>query len=179
MTEKVYLAPTSLTSLDAEGSGGEALATHLGVGSPSSWPPAHNDADTRVWMRSLIEDFPSETGFAGWYIIAGDRLVGNCGFKGPPDDQGHVEIGYAVLAADQRRGIATKAARLLIEQAFADTRVTAVLAETLADNPRSQAVLRKCGFVATGERDDPDDGPVATFALPRESARLAPVHSSA
>jgi [ribosomal protein S5]-alanine N-acetyltransferase len=172
MDEKIYLTPTTLTSLDVEERGGAALASHLGVSAPSSWPPEHNDADTRIWMRSLIHDFPSETGFAGWYIIAGDRLVGNCGFKGPPDDRGHVEIGYAVVASDQRRGIATMAARLLIDRAFADGRVSAVLAETLALNPSSQAVLRKCGFASTGERDDPDDGRVATFALPRP--RLAP-----
>jgi GNAT superfamily N-acetyltransferase len=84
-------------------------------------------------------------------------LVGNGGWKGPPND-GVVELGYAVAPSRQRRGIATTVVRELLARARrADVRQ--VCAHTLAEENASTKVLRRCGFARTAELDDPDEGP--------------------
>jgi [ribosomal protein S5]-alanine N-acetyltransferase len=154
-------------SLDAEDRGGAALASLLCVDAPASWPPEHNDANTRSFFRAMIERNPGEPGYGARYIVADGRLVGTCGFKGPPDDKGEVEIGYAVVEAEQRQGMATAAVQELIKFAFADPRVTAVTAETLPGGLPSQKVLLKAHFVSNGFRIDAGEGEVACFRRDR------------
>jgi RimJ/RimL family protein N-acetyltransferase len=85
-------------------------------------------------------------------------LVGACGFKGPPDDDGVVEIGYGIAPAYRGRGLTTEAAAALSDLAFSRTGVTGVRAHTYPEPNASTRILTKCGFIRTGEFDDPDDG---------------------
>ncbi|MBF6540574.1 GNAT family N-acetyltransferase [Nocardia farcinica] len=91
------------------------------------------------------------------------RVVGLGGFAGPPRD-GVVEIGYSVAPSARGRGHATAAARAWIEAAR-ERGVRTVIAHTLAQENPSTAVLRRCGFVQTGETMDPDEGPVWRWEL--------------
>ena len=83
-------------------------------------------------------------------------LVGFGGFKGPPTD-GEVEIGYAIAPARQGRGLATAAARTLIDRAR-ERRVARVVAHTLATPNASTQVLVHCGLTRTATVADPDHG---------------------
>lgn len=75
------------------------------------------------------------------------QVVGDVGFHGPPAASGPVvvEIGYAVVPALRRRGVATRAVALLLESAWRDG-AAEVLAGTEEDNAASQGVLRRTGF---------------------------------
>lgn len=166
----VRLTPTTIDRLNVEDISGEALAASLGVAAPASWPPLHNGPETREWMRRKLLADANNQGWFGWYIIATlDRvptLAGGAGYKGPPDANGEVEIGYSVVRQYHRRGIASTAVRLLCERAFA-AGVTAVLAETLPGLVASQGVLGKAGFVKFEERTDPEEGEVWRYRLDR------------
>ncbi len=83
-------------------------------------------------------------------------VVGFGGFKGPPVE-GEVEIGYAIAPARRGRGLATTAARTLIERA-GERGATRVVAHTLATPNASTAVLVHCGFTRTATIADPDGG---------------------
>ena len=96
-------------------------------------------------------------GFALVHEITNIR-VGSCGFKGPPDADGIVEIAYGVAPEHQGRGYATEAAEALVAYAFRSGQVRVVRAHTLPDNDASKRVLEKCGFQFIGEVDDPEDG---------------------
>jgi len=76
---------------------------------------------------------------------ASGLVVGGIGFFGPPRD-GEVEIGYGIVPSRQGRGYATEALRTMIAMAWADARVTAVVAETDPGNVASQRVLERAGF---------------------------------
>ena len=80
--------------------------------------------------------------------------VGRCGFTGPPDANGIVEIAYGVDEKFRGRGYATEAARGLSAYASADARVRVIRAHTLPTENASTHVLRKCGFSRVGESVD-------------------------
>ena len=80
-------------------------------------------------------------------IIAGEELVGGCGFKQEPGD---IEIGYWVGRPYWGRGYASAAAQLLIEEARRRG-VERLYAEVFLENPASMRVLEKAGFVPEGE----------------------------
>jgi RimJ/RimL family protein N-acetyltransferase len=73
-------------------------------------------------------------------------LVGSGGFKGRPDPDGSVEIGYSMVEEFQGRGYATEAVRALAAWAFAHPGVSQVVAETMPGNTGSLRVLEKIGF---------------------------------
>jgi RimJ/RimL family protein N-acetyltransferase len=86
--------------------------------------------------------------------------VGTCGYKGPPDADGIVEIAYGVAPAHQGKGYATEAAEALVAYAFGSSQVRLVLAHTRSQTGASAHVLTRCGFRCVGEVIDPEDGPV-------------------
>jgi RimJ/RimL family protein N-acetyltransferase len=88
--------------------------------------------------------------FGNWMIVEDDEVVGLCGHHAPPVD-GTVEIGYNVAPARQRRGYATRAIGLLIENARERDDIETVIAETAPDNVASQRVLERNGFQRDGD----------------------------
>jgi RimJ/RimL family protein N-acetyltransferase len=163
----ISIVAASFEALDAEDAGGAELARLLGVAAPPSWPPQFNGPETRDWMRGLMRKHPDEPGYAGWYLIANGELVGTIGYKGPPDADGLVEIGYAIVDERHRLGYASAGVALLTKRALEDPRVRVIAAETLPDGAASQGVLLKAGFARTGSRIDADDGEVWRYELKR------------
>lgn len=102
---------------------------------------------------AFIERADPDQNFA---IVAGDELVGGCGFK---EEHGDVEIGYWIGRIHWGRGYATAAAELLAEEARRRG-LRHVYAEVYVENPASMRVLEKAGFVREGEveRDIPQRG---------------------
>ena len=77
---------------------------------------------------------------------------------------GAVNCGPAVLA--------TAATRAMLEEAFGDDRVAAVVAHTLPERNASNRVLEKTGFSFDGEGED-DGETVWRFRLARDDAEAA------
>ncbi len=164
---KITLIAATPELLEAEDQGGPVVAAGLGVAAPADWPPEHDDAETREWMREVLIDYPDEPGCGTWYVIARDRLVGVCGFKGPPNADGEVEIGYSILKAEQRQGVASEVARMLVALAFRDPRIATVTAQTLPALTASQKVLTRNGFRHVGGYLGGEQGQVMRFEIRR------------
>ncbi len=82
-----------------------------------------------------------------WIIRKADRMVvGSADFKGVPNADGEVEIGYGLGQAHRHKGYMTEAVHAMCRWALAQPGVTRVIAETERDNPPSQNVLKRCGF---------------------------------
>ena len=98
-----------------------------------------------------------------WLIADGEEVVGMTSFTKREAD-GRYEIGYGIAPAHEGRGVMTAAiaALLPILRAGGHRGLTAA---TSVDNPGSQRVLEKNGFVSTGTRDDPEDGPLNLWAI--------------
>jgi len=104
------------------------------------------DADQAVGPGQAAAD-PGDAAWGHRQVVerASGLVVGGIGFFGPPRD-GEVEIGYGIVPSRQGRGYATEALRTMIAMAWADERVTTVVAGTDPGNGASQRVLGKAGF---------------------------------
>ena len=147
---KLIAATASLIEKDIAGRG--CLAEALGLEVPESWPPDLYGPRAMQFALTQLGD-ASEQGWSFWYLATSDdpcELTGVCGFKGRPDEQGSVEIGYSILKRFQRMGYATEAVIKLVGWAFSHYNVNEVCAETLPHLTQSIRVLEKNGFVRTG-----------------------------
>ena len=82
----------------------------------------------------------------GWHLVfdADGALIGNCGWKGPPD-AGVAELGYAIAPARRGRGAATAVVTELLNRGAAAGLLVAT-AHTKPEESASSTVLRRCGF---------------------------------
>jgi [ribosomal protein S5]-alanine N-acetyltransferase len=96
-------------------------------------------------------------------------MVGNIGFHGPPGTNARniehaLEIGYGVLPEYRRQGYATEAVEGVIEWARTQG-IHHFVASVAPDNEPSLAIVRRFGFVRTGQHIDPEDGLEHVFEL--------------
>jgi len=83
-----------------------------------------------------------------WFIIRkSDRVVvGSAGFKNIPNENDEVEIGYGLGKDFEGNGYMTEAVYAMCSWAKAQDYISYVIAETEAGNPKSENVLKRCGF---------------------------------
>lgn len=112
------------------------------------------------WLAQLEASPAADPWVHGFAVVDRESrsVIGNVGFKGPPDEHGVVEIAYGIVPAFQGRGFATEAAAACVAFAFGDAAVRCVRAHTLPTRNASTRVLKKCGFEYQGEVEDPEDG---------------------
>lgn len=122
--------------------------------------PADKAEVSPDWLARVRASTLADPWIHGFRIVdrASGAVIGSCGYKGPPDPQGVVEIAYVVDPNYQGRGYATEAARALVDFAFGNNGVRLVRAHTLPGNGASAQVLTKCGFEQIGEVVDAEDG---------------------
>lgn len=110
-------------------------------------------------LRDTTTPDPWKFGFAILHKID-NLMIGMCGFTGPPDAGGVVEMAYGIAPPFQGKGYATEAAGALVEFASRDPRVRTICAHTLPEANASTHVLEKCGFRKTGEIIDSENNRV-------------------
>lgn len=154
LTERLELVPASVDVLQALLEGRRDVADFR---IPPAWP----EADVAEILPGYAEQLARDSALAPWgiwfMVRREDRtVVGDIGFKGPPDDQGRVDLGYGVLAECRRRGYAPEAAQALVDWAFRHRGVTSVFAECLVGNLPSLRVLEKVGMTRLGTGETPE-----------------------
>ncbi len=166
-TRRLDLVAASADLLQAELDGPPSLGASLRCQVPATWPPdLYDEQATRYSLRAVEAD-PANVAWNMYYVVRRPThgigvLVGVGGFKGPPDENGAVEIGYGIVADHRRQGYATEAAEGWVQFAFARPQVTKVVAHTLATLIPSIGVLTKLGFRYVGVGSDPDVPPGET-----------------
>jgi [ribosomal protein S5]-alanine N-acetyltransferase len=112
-------------------------------------------AEALAPSRDALAARPEGAEWGVRFFVTGEppELVGWGGFKGPPRD-GEVELGYEIAEERRGRGLATEATDAMLAEAFADERVSAVIAHTLPERNASNRVLEKAGFRFDGDADE-------------------------
>jgi ribosomal-protein-alanine N-acetyltransferase len=146
-TKRLDLLPCSFQVAQAVVQDRDGLKSLLGVQVPDNWPAQDLQEFLPTYAQQLQAD-PSLLGWGTWLMIhrAERTVIGDLGFKGRPDDEGTVEIGYSVLPAYRRQGFASEAVRALVDWALAQQGVRGIVAECNADNTPSIHVLEKVGM---------------------------------
>lgn len=115
------------------------------------------DVEMKQAYLEMIEEMkkivPNEEWGADWAIYLKDELdheIGGIGFKGVPNSEGNVEIGYGINPEYQHQGYATEAVAAMIEWAFKQKHVNCVQAQIEAWNEISRKVLLKNGLKEVG-----------------------------
>ena len=178
-TRRLELRPGSAPALRAALVSNGALAAILDVDISDAWPPELYDDDAVRWTLALLGDRIDGGPYGFYYLIrradggtGRDTLIGVGGFKGPPNAEGEVELGYGVLAEFQRQGFASEAVRAWLELAFADPAIRTVVGQTLASLTPSIGVLEKAGFQLAGSGAD-DGAPEGEQVIRYELTRAA------
>ena len=159
-TERLQLVPATEELLRAALDGPAALATALRATVPASWPPEYLDAAAYEFTRARLAEGPEQHGWWMYFVVlprgpGGRTLIGSGGYKGPPAEDGTVEVGYGIVADQRRQGYACEVTEGLVGRAFALPSVRRVIAETLPELAPSIGVLRKCGFSLTDGGSEP------------------------
>ena len=122
---------------------------------------AEADGELKKAYTEMLEGCLRHPGQWDWYAMWMIELpdgthIGDLCFKGL-DANGVAEIGYGILEKYQGQGYASEAVNAAVRWAMQQPGVTRVEAETEPDNPASQRVLEKCGFVPNGKTGE--EGP--------------------
>jgi RimJ/RimL family protein N-acetyltransferase len=129
--------------------GDPRMTEHLGG------PESEEKLDERQARYERISERIGETGAGAMFAIcvgADAEGVGSVGYwEQTWRDKAVWEIGWSVVPEWQRRGIATRAVHLLLEEIAAHGMDRAILAYPAVENAASNAVCRKAGMTLIGE----------------------------
>jgi ribosomal-protein-alanine N-acetyltransferase len=167
--ELVPMTPAFLEAVLADRR--EEAAQLLEIELPDEFP---SDGERR-FLGLRLRQMHDDARFKQWCphaVVLDGRLIGHAGFHGPPgvnsaQNPDAVEYGYKILPAWRGRGYATAAATMLMELAQEWAGIQRFVLSVAPDNEPSLAIVRKLGFVRTGEQMDEEDGLEWIFELER------------
>lgn len=109
----------------------------------------------------MWEEYYPKIGFhppwLGYFTWMDNRIVGTCGFTGPPINN-RVEVSYWTFKEFEGRGLATIACKQLIAITRKADPELLITAKTAPENNASTTILERCGFVFTGIVQDHEIG---------------------
>ena len=83
-----------------------------------------------------------------WFIIniSENKIIGILSFKGRPNYNGEINIGYALSEKFRKKGYMTRTVMAICSWLKQFNEVKSIIAETKIDNYSSQDLLKRCGF---------------------------------
>ena len=100
------------------------LAARPTTSMQAAWHPQYPLAETLeglTWLFAAWQEMGGLDPASPWWtyqLMVDGQAVGDIGFHGPPDPAGRLTIGYQVVPAAQRRGIATAGCGQLVALAW-------------------------------------------------------------
>jgi len=145
MSNNITLQPLGVTNIPrlAEIANDKRIADKL----RDYFPHPYSQSDAEGYISFVSEQEP----ILNLGIFEGDVLVGICGGNALTDVHRYTaEIGYWLSVDAWGRGIASKALALLVTHYFEHTSFVRLQAHVFSNNPASEKVLIKNGFIKEG-----------------------------
>jgi [ribosomal protein S5]-alanine N-acetyltransferase len=99
--------------------------------------------------------FPNENEWEGIIIHKIDnKIMGDMGFKGGPNEEGIIDLGYSIVPSYQGKGYATEMGKAMVDWGLSQLNVKQVIATCNPDNFASIRVLEKIRFHVTKKTKD-------------------------
>lgn len=136
--------------------------------------PAVSLGESEYIIRMIRQQY-NEYGTGRWAVIEQQSglFIGWCGLKYCREANGHkdfYDIGYRFLPEYWGKGYASEAARASLEYGFSVLNLKTIYADVHHENEASHYLLKKLGFVKTGEFMEPD-GLCFWYELKQENFR--------
>ena len=146
-------------------------AALLDVELPEEFPSEGERGFLGLRLRQMDKDDRFQTWCPNAVVLDG-KMIGHAGYHGPPgvnstQNPDAVEYGYKIFPAWRGHGYATHAAVMLMDLAEERAGIRHFVLAVAPDNDPSLAIVRKLGFVRTGEQMDEEDGLEHIFELER------------
>jgi RimJ/RimL family protein N-acetyltransferase len=132
-TDRLELRPLSAGTARAIADG-----DYSGVRAGTGWP---TEATSIVALRAA-----TDPGALTWLISCDGGVIGECGLKHAPGQDGAAEIGYGIGAAWWANGYGTEAVRGLLEWLANHSECRQVTAEIHETNLASRRLVERLGF---------------------------------
>ena len=170
-TARLDLVPATIDLTRAALDDAPGLGVALNATVPPTWPPELLDRPALEFTLDVLRRHPDQAGWWLYFVVlrasAGTRtLIGSVGYKGPPREDGTVEVGYGIVEDHRRHGYASEATRALISRAFSYPPTRRVTAETFPELTASIGVMRSCGLSFIGDGSEPG---VICYELTRQA----------
>ncbi|GAA0479671.1 hypothetical protein GCM10008986_00130 [Salinibacillus aidingensis] len=102
-----------------------------------------------------FSQYPEENEWEGILLHTEDHvIIGDMGFKGGPDENGEMDLGYSILPSYQGNGYATEMAMAIVQWGFQQPKVKKITASCSDQNHPSLRVLEKAGFKPTRKKNN-------------------------
>lgn len=117
-------------------------------------------------MLAGMREHPADAvWYANWNVLKKEtgEVIGGIGFRGAPDDEHAVEVGYGIDAEYRNNGYAAEAVNGICRWAFREMGCRSVCAQTGPANEISRKVLANSGFIPAGQGEE---GPLFRLNAP-------------
>ncbi|MDF9558550.1 GNAT family N-acetyltransferase [Bacillus tropicus] len=81
-----------------------------------------------------------------------NTIIGDMGFKGSPDEEGAINIGYSIVPDQRGKGYASEMGKALVQWGLSQPDVKKIVATCSPDNHPSIKVLQKIGLQFTEDK---------------------------
>jgi len=146
-TERLLIVPMTFNFVSKVLNNDITAYNEFNIKPADEWP----NLDTREILPIIRDKLSVQcvpSGFNAWLFIdkSDSSIVGDGGFKGPPDDNGEIDIGYGIIESRRRQGYALEAVTALIKWGLSRDNVKAITADCLKGNTASLKILKKSGM---------------------------------
>jgi RimJ/RimL family protein N-acetyltransferase len=168
-TERLELHLLTLAELDAVAAGDAfGLARRIGASISPEW--VDELRDLAAWRAGQVRMRPQDEPWLLRAVVVSSpvesrRAIGYLNFHAAPDAHGMVEIGYTLQPEARGQGYAIEAVRGAFAWASREFGIAHFRASVSPGNERSQNLIRKLGFVHTGQQWDERDGLELVYEL--------------
>lgn len=114
---------------------------------------SHTEEEVRSFVQRFIDwsqEHPRSKFQLAITMRGNGRVIGNCGIRMAKPEALEAEIGYELAPEYWGRGLASEAARAMVEFGFKDLKLHRVWARCVAENVASAHVLEKLGMRQEG-----------------------------
>lgn len=152
-TDRLILIPCSLDIAKALIFQRGRLSIRAPIEIPPEWPTPDLKGSLPLYIENLEKD-PTELGWGIWIMIEyfDKKIIGDIGFRGKPDENNCVEIGYSVVNDYRKQGYGFEAVQTLVDWAFTKGAKT-VYSECHKGNAASIRILEKVGMCCIKKED--------------------------
>ena len=118
--------------------------------------PSNDIKDILPMIKDQLSSQLVPDGFGVWLFIDKEEnvIIGDGGFKGIPNNNGEIELGYGIIKSKRRQGYAYEAVTSLIKWSLSQDNVKIITANCLKSNIASINLIKKLRMIEVKQDDE-------------------------